>query len=372
MAPSTRRAALAEHLAARDGVECEVFTTRAVDASTWADELTAGTTVEGGVTVHRFTARHGRRSDFAARNAQLLEGRIADDHDAWQWLESLGPVCPDAVDAAVASRCDVVTVQPYLYHPCVTGVLALRDRAVLHGATHDEPPIHLPMYRDVYETAGALAFWSDAEQRVARRLFPSTATRPQLVVGFGVDDLPAGDLPDALRERPFVLCFGKVLRAKGCHALARAFAAYKDRHPGRLALVFAGAIIDAIPEASVRDDIVALGAVDERSKGALMRGARVLVSPSPYESLSLVVLEAWSAGRPVLVNGACDVTRDHVERYGGGLWFVDYATFEAALDRLLTDAELAGALGAAGRHAVATEFTWPTVLDRYLAFLHTR
>lgn len=363
--------ALAEHLVTRPGVTCEVFTTCARDAATWADELPAGTTTEGGVTVHRFRSKHGRRADFAARNAQLLAGEPLDAAEATQWIESLGPVCPDAVDAAVASACDVVTVHPYLYHPCVTGVLALRDRAVLHPATHDEPSIHLPVYRDVFGAAGGLAFWTAIEQRVAGRLFPETITHHQTVVGFGVDaPATSGELPAALTGRPFVLCFGKVLSTKGSVALAHWFAAYKDRHPGPTALVYAGTVVDAIPGSyGERDDIVVLGPVDEATKAALMRECALLVSPSPYESLSLVILEAWSVGRPVLVNGACDVTRDHVERYGGGLWFVDYATFEATLDRLLTDPELAAGLGAAGRAATERDFTWPEVIDRYLAFL---
>lgn len=365
--------ALAEHLADRPGVTCEVFTTCARDAATWADELAPGTTIEGGVTVHRFRSRHGRRADFAAHNARLLAGVRLDVTEAEQWLESLGPVCPDAVDAAAASDCDVVTVHPYLYHPCVTGVLALRHRAVLHPATHDEPPIHLPFYGDVFAAAGGLAFWTATEQRLAARLFPDVVSHHQTVVGFGVDAAPpGGELPAALTGRPYVLCLGKVLAAKGSVALARWFATYKDRHPGPIALVFAGTVVDAIPETRVRDDVVMLGPVDEPTKTALLRECQLLVSPSPYESLSLVVLEAWAAGRPVLVNGACDVTRDHAARYGAGLWFVDYATFEAALERLLTDTALADHLGAAGLAAIERDFTWTDVVDRYLAFLGAR
>src|SRR5262249_5727955 len=155
--------AFAEQLAARAGITCEVFTTCALDAATWRDELPAATTVESGVTVHRFASRHGRTTDFAARNASLLAGEAFDDGAAWQGVEALGPVCPDAVAAAVASGCDVVTVHPYLYHPCVTGVAALGARAVLHPATHDEPSIQLPIYRTMFEQAGALVFWSDEE-----------------------------------------------------------------------------------------------------------------------------------------------------------------------------------------------------------------
>jgi glycosyltransferase involved in cell wall biosynthesis len=365
--------AYAEQLVAR-GVACEVFTTCALDAATWRDELPPGTTTEDGVVVHRFRSRHGRRADFGVRNAALLGGEPIDADGACQWLEALGPVCPDAVDAAVASGCDLVTVHPYLYHPCVTGVDALQRRAVLHPATHDEPAIHLPFYAPMFAAARAFAFWSEEEQATTHRLFPTTITTPQLVAGIGIDlppeVPPRAALPPRIGDRPYLLCLGKVLHAKGCHVLASAFRSYRARRPDvDVALVFAGTVVDPIDERGDGDDVVVLGAVDDAAKSALLAHCELLVHASPYESLSLVLLEAWAQARPALVNGACDVTRGQCERHGGGLWFVDYATFEAALDHLLTDRELNEKMGAAGRQAVEAHYTWATVLDRYLAFL---
>jgi glycosyltransferase involved in cell wall biosynthesis len=365
--------AYAEQLAAR-GVACEVFTTCALDAATWRDEVPLGTTTEDGVVVHRFRSRHGRRADFGARNAAVLAGDPFDRDAARQWLEALGPVCPDAVDAAVASDCDLVTVHPYLYHPCVAAVGALQGRAVLHPATHDEPAIHLPLYGPMFEAAGALAFWSEEEQATTQRLFPATTTSPQLVAGIGIDlprqSQPLTALPPRVGDRRYVLCLGKVLRAKGCHVLATAFRAYRERRPDAdVALVFAGTVVDPIDTGGGRDDVLVLGEVDETTKAALLEHCELLVHASPYESLSLVLLEAWAHARPALVNGACDVTRGQCERHGGGLWFVDYATFEAGLDHLLTDRELNEKMGDAGKQAVESHYTWPTVVDRYLAFL---
>ncbi|HEY3832152.1 MAG TPA: glycosyltransferase family 4 protein [Acidimicrobiia bacterium] len=361
---------LAEHLAAVDGFDCEVFTTTALDAATWRNEVPAGTTSEHGVSVHRFASQSGRGANFAALDARVLGGASALTVDeSWRWLEQLGPVCPDAVDAAVDSACGVVTLGPYMYHPIVTAVSRLGRRAVLHPATHDEPAIHLPIYEPVFTGAGALAWWSEPERRVAARLFPSTVTHPQLVVGIGVDPVPAVAATPAMQacsDRPFVLCLGRVLAAKGSQALAVGFAAYKQRFPGPLALVFAGEPHDPIPP---HPDIVELGMVDTATKHALLTNATALVSPSPNESLALVVLEAWSAATPVIVNGAAPVTRDHCVRSGGGLWFDDYATFEAAITRITTDAALAQCLGRAGQAYVAGQYSWPVVIERYVSFL---
>jgi glycosyltransferase involved in cell wall biosynthesis len=282
-----------------------------------------------------------------------------------------GPVCPEVVDAAATSDCDLVTFHPYLYWPTVYGVPRLAERAVVHPATHEEAPIFFPPFRDVFEASGGLVFWSDEERDLAQRLFPAVVTKPQLVLGIGVD-AEAGDAGRAraelgLGERPYVLCLGKVTEMKGTAALARFFGRYKEHHPGQIALVFAGPVADA-PAAGI-DDVIVAGPVDESVKWGLLRGATALVSPSAYESLSLVVLEAWAVGTPVLVNGLCEPTRGHCERSGGGFWYTGSGSFEVALDRIVNDAHLAAELGAAGRRYVDTYYRWDVVLDRYTRFL---
>ena len=50
-----------------------------------------------------------------------------------------------------------------------------------------------------------------------------------------------------------------------------------------------------------------LGYVTDQDKFDTIAAAEALVMPSYYESLSMVALEAWALGRPVLANGHCDV-----------------------------------------------------------------
>ena len=62
-----------------------------------------------------------------------------------------------------------------------------------------------------------------------------------------------------------------------------------------------------------------LGFVSDRDKFDGIAGAEALIMPSYYESLSMVALEAWALGRPVLANGRCDVLRGQVVRSRAGL-----------------------------------------------------
>jgi glycosyltransferase involved in cell wall biosynthesis len=240
---------------------------------------------------------------------------------------------------------------------------------VLHPATHDEAVVKLPLYRDVFTGAGGLAYWSDPERRLTERLFP-VAGKPELVVGLGVEP-GTGDSAMAraalgLDDRPFVLCLGRVDDGKGVRVLAECFAAYKARRPGPLALLFAGPVVHAPP---AHPDIVVAGVVAESVKWGLLRGTVALISPSAFESFSIVLMEAWVVGTPALVNDRCAVTREHALRSGGGLTFADYAEFEVALDRVSDGTGFGAALGEAGRRHVERHFRWPEVLDRYDAFL---
>ncbi|GAC1595680.1 MAG: glycosyltransferase family 4 protein [Acidimicrobiales bacterium] len=363
---------LAEHLVTA-GVEVAVHTTCATSAVTWADQLPAGTTIEAGVTVHRHRVEAGRDPTFETVSASVLAAPAHQTmHDQRHWLHLQGPVCPDAVDGAVDSGADLVVATPYLYWPTIEAARR-SSRFVMHPAAHDEAPIHLPVIAETFAAACGLAYYTDGERRLVERLWPSLAATPQLVVGLGVDP-DAGSARDAtsfrtssgLGDRPYLLYVGRVDDGKGVRVLARYFAAYKRRHPGPLALVFAGAVVHPPDE---HPDVIVTGPVADADKWAAMADAALFINPSANESFSIVVLESWSVGTPVLVNARCPATVEHARRSHGGLSFNGYASFETSVDRVLADRELASAMGQAGRRYVEDNFAWPVVTDRYRRWL---
>jgi glycosyltransferase involved in cell wall biosynthesis len=107
-----------------------------------------------------------------------------------------------------------------------------------------------------------------------------------------------------------------------------------------------------------------LGYVNERTRDALIAHARVLMQPSPYESLSIVLLEAWNYGTPALVNARCAVLKGQTVRADGGLYYRDRYEFSEALDYLLAHPDVARRLGSQGREYVDREYRWPTVMRR--------
>jgi glycosyltransferase involved in cell wall biosynthesis len=80
-------------------------------------------------------------------------------------------------------------------------------------------------------------------------------------------------------------------------------------------------------------------------------------------------MESWLAGRPVLVSEACAVTREHVRRSKGGLWFDGYEEFARVVSWLLANPALAGRMGRNGQQYVRQNYSWRAVVDRFARIL---
>ena len=88
--------------------------------------------------------------------------------------------------------------------------------------------------------------------------------------------------------------------------------------------------------------------------------------PSYYESLSMVALEAWALGRPVIANAHCDVLVGQCLRSNAGLYYADAEEFTAVLERVLTDDALVDRLGRNGRQFYDQHYSWPVIERKYL------
>ena len=83
-----------------------------------------------------------------------------------------------------------------------------------------------------------------------------------------------------------------------------------------------------------------VGFLYDQEKFDLLAGAEFLIIPSQYESLCMVVLEAWAMGKPVAANGRTDVLRGQCQRSHAGLWYTDYEDFKEAVSLLAADGPL--------------------------------
>src|SRR5713101_1221439 len=109
-----------------------------------------------------------------------------------------------------------------------------------------------------------------------------------------------------------------------------------------------------------------LGFLNDTDKFDGMAAADLLIMPSYYESLSMVALEAWALGRPVLANGKCDVLKGQCIRSNAGLYYETYAEFVGTLEAIEQNRWLAGSLGRNGRQFFRDHYDWPVVERKYL------
>jgi glycosyltransferase involved in cell wall biosynthesis len=361
---------VAEALAAHHDVE--VLTTCARDYLTWRNVYPSGLETRSGVRVRRFPVDRPRRVRAFGRYADRLYATPHTFFEEAEWVRRQGPLALSLVEwiRAHADDHDGFVFYTYLYLPTTLGLPLVAHKAVLVPTAHDERPIYLDLFRGLFRLPRALVFQTEEERAFIEARF-HTAHIPSAVIGAGID--PASDAdPERFRREhglagPYLLYVGRVDVEKGCRALAEAFLAWQTRTREPVTLLLMGTVAMKLPR---HPAIRALGFRPEREKRDALAGAAALVMPSPHESFSFVVLEAWSQGTPVLATARSPVLRGHVERSGAGLLF-DRAPgdFGTAVDALLADPVLRKTLGERGRTYVEARYRWPRITHQYLDFL---
>jgi glycosyltransferase involved in cell wall biosynthesis len=335
----------------------EIATTTAADYWTWAPYYPAGTSELDGLKIHRFPVAEGRDPEFKAFESKVLNGEhaLADEEE---WLRKQGPHCPALLEFLKDDgvRNDAVLFYTYIYEPTARGVPIVPERAALISTAHDEAPLRLAPYRALFQLPRAFGFLTPEERDLVHRTFRNEHI-PHVTLGLGLDAPGSYDVA-AFREvhkleGPIVLYLGQVSEGKGCGELLDAWTAFRARpHARPTTLVLAGTVRMELPE---RPDVVALGRIPDAQKYAALAAADALVLPSRFESLGIVLLEAWQVGTPVVVRSNNPVTAGQVARSGGGVTYRDADDFGDALDRAIAARE---SLGAAGRAWVERESSW--------------
>ena len=357
---------IAEHLA-RHG-QVEVLTTCATDYVTWRNELEPGVEQVNGVTVRRFKVKHERDPlVFASRSDRVFEQRhsLGDELD---WLDAEGPTAPALVDYITkhAADYDYCLFFSYRYYHAYYGARAAGARAILGPTAERDEAIGLSIFQPLFRSDRAIMYNSPEERAMIHAVAGNDAV-PGVVVGIG-SDVPNNPQAARFRQKynvrgPFAVYVGRIDRNKGCKELFEFFQGYLKDPAGTLSLILIGNTLLPIPEhARIRH----LGFLNDADKFDAMAAADVLIMPSYYESLSMVALEAWALGRPVLANGKCDVLKGQCLRSNAGLFYETIGEFIGTLEAIEQNRWLAGSLGRNGRQYFRDNYDWPAIERKYL------
>ena len=355
---------IAERLARHADVE--VLTTCARDYVTWRNEIKAGEERVNGVLVRRFrVARPRDTRDFGFRSRWVFEHphSLSDEQ---QWLKSEGPFSPSMMRYIDRHRTDFdfFVFFSFRYYHAYHGARLTADRAVLVPTAERDPAIGLSMFAPIFRGVRAIMYNSPEERALIEAV--SRRQGPGVVVGVS-SEIPDRTDPGRFRRayearRPFALYVGRIDENKGCKELFAYFERYAARHPGGLDLLLIGTKqFDPPSHPRIRH----LGFLSDQDKFDALAASDALIMPSPYESLSMVVLEAWALGKPVLVNGRCDVLRGQTLRSGGGLYYDNAEEFIESLYMLEGRGPAGAILGTQGREFFRRHYTWQVIERKY-------
>ncbi len=357
---------VAEHLSGH--AEVEVLTTCARDYITWKNELPAGVEPINGVPVRRFPVAHERRPLDFGRRSRLVFDHEHSVADELAWLESEGPASPALIEyvAQAAGTVDYIIFFSYRYYHAYHGPRRASSKAILVPTAERDPAIGLSIFGPIFRGVRAIMYNSPEE----RTMIEAAANNPQVpgvVVGVG-SEVPARSDPARFRQafsahRPFAIYIGRIDENKGCGELFDHFQRYARTFPRGLDLLLIGTPVMPIPE---HHRIRHLGFVSDRDKFDALAAADLLIMPSYFESLSMVALEAWALGKPVLANGRCDVLKGQCIRSRAGLYYESYEEFVEALYALESNGPLHDRLGRNGREYFASHYAWPVIERKYL------
>ena len=402
---------MAERLATKHDVE--VLTTCARDYVTWKNEYPEGVDRVRGVTVRRFANALTRDIDEFNRYSDWIFQNPHDTADEMEWLKRQGPWSPGLMDFINRHHKNYETLlfYTYLYAPTVLGLQIDPGRSILVPTAHDEPPIRLGIYKDVFRLPKGIGYLTEVERTFVTDHFDRNAVIEE-TIGCGVDLPPhqayprpagqpetgvddgaqpegaAGEAEDAAasanryqshvsargasfkrRHRihgPFALYGGRIDPGKGCEELIEYFSGYVA-DGGDASLVLMGHKLMPLPEEPY---INFAGLLSEQERLQALEAATVVVCPSPYESLSLLALEALAVGTPIFCNQRSEVLVDHCLRSNGGLFYGDRDEFVEGLKVLMADERLRSVMGRSGRDYVRRNYRWDVVLgklDRMIA-----
>ena len=350
-----------------------VYTTCALDMMTWANHYAPGTEVIHGVTVKRYPVASEREQQQFDRISQrvLCYSSHTDAQEA-QWIDAQGPYTPALIRAIKKEHriYRAVFFMTYLYYTSAVGLPLGLENAVLIPTAHDEPPIWLRIYDEVFSSAKALVWHSEEEARFARRRFPFLQEKPSQVIGLGIDPpvRPLPPLPDGLLPEKYLVYAGRIDKNKGCQEMFSWFIQYQKLTSSPLKLVLMGKPVLEIPD---HPDILHLGFVSDEMKYAVMEQSLALLLFSRFESFSIVVLESMMMGRPVLVNARSEVLAEHCRRSNAGLFFRNYGEFHTSVNYLLNHPEDYAAMRENGRRYVAENYQWDVILRKYVSLIES-
>jgi glycosyltransferase involved in cell wall biosynthesis len=349
--------------------EIDVLSTCAKDYHTWKNEYKIGTEVINGVLVRRFA--NSKKRDLN-KHIKIQEKAFFATHsrkDEILWIDEQGPYCPELIEYISKNKdnYDAFVFFTFRYYPSYYGIMEVGSKALIAPFAENDPALDLSTTKEIFRNVSGIIY-STPEEKDLIKAKTGLKEEEKLfdIVGCGIEVPEVIPEYKGLKDQNYILYLGRIEGSKGCYQLFEYYQKLLKESQEIPSLVLAGYDAIGVPK---NNKIKYLGFVSEAEKYSLLKNARFLIMPSPYESLSLVTLESMGCGTPVLVNGECEVLKGHCIRSNAGIWYCNYDEFAECLNFLCSNPRVLNKMGSNGREHIKKNYTWKKVEIKYLKLL---
>ena len=354
---------IAEHL--KQYYQIDILTTCAKSYHTWANEYPEKIETLNGIRVLRF--KNSKIRDV--NKVVAIEEKIFYNHhtknDELDWINENGPKSPGLIQYIRDHYDDyhIFIFFTFRYYTSYFGIQAAKEKAFLVPEAENDPALKLSTTQELFQTVKGI-FYNVPEERalILNRVKFDENEKKWDIIGCGIPIPEKRSNQKFEKLKPYMLYLGRIEGSKGCYQLFEYYQRLLKENSSLPDLVLAGSDFIPIPK---HKKIKYIGFVTESEKEALLTNAEILIMPSPYESLSLVTLEAMAGGVPVLVNGDCDVLKGHCVRSNAGLWYQNYEEFKECILFLLGESNVGRSMGICGKKYIEDNYSWDIITGKY-------
>lgn len=380
---------LAERLV--EDYDVEVFTTCVRNYTTGTNELPEGEEMMNGVLVRRFKAepidkekhKFYSNEEKPARKWRRFLFRIG----ALKRLAAVCPVwkckheaelksflsypfySPDMREFVRMNKNKYKAFIPVNMAESTTFFTAIEapEKTILIPTMHNQGIFFKAIQTEVMTKVAYIGFNTEAEQKLAENVFGKHMS-PHGIISVGIEEPTFASWKETQKKyklpEDYLLYLGRVDPNK-MGKIFDYFASYKEKYPeSSLQLVLVGGInFDRLP--FERQDVLYTGFVSDEEKMTILHHAKIVINPSKFESLSLILLEAMSQGKPMLVNGECAVLEEHCQKSdNAALYYMGKHDFVSKLYELDMSESLRLEMGKRAVKYIQENYDWSIILTR--------
>jgi glycosyltransferase involved in cell wall biosynthesis len=233
------------------------------------------------------------------------------------------------------------------------------------------PPTGLTQSRVALTRARFVFTLNDTDRRYAIEHLGVPADRVGRMVPGATRDYEAAAKGRSYASGSGIVFAGTWRKNKGIDDFVPAFTTFARRWPDVTLTAIGTGVDPSVVKSAFPDDlrhrVLATKAVDDVESARALAEANVFVLPSLFEGTPLTLIEAMMSGLPIVTTDTCgmhDVIRHDVT----GLLVPVRSphAISAALDRLMSAADLRERLGRAAQADAVTNYTWPRVAAQVL------